>query len=250
MSEPLPFCKIKLQYLLEMVSDHQLNDNALRVALYLSLAHADHKTGESHPSFETIGAAIGKHAKSVKRAVNGLEEAGYMTVVRGTNKGNSSRYRPTEAAIMRATSRRKEGDKIVLLNRTKGGQNRLRSRTVSSSEGGQDRPPNREQELKRELGSTCAQDLPKARQNGPYLVFVPGGGGRLERDWDDCLRRHGIRALSRCLPEVRCEEGRRGYMLPALGPAPKDSELLREQIEIVESLVDIHAAERRQSDVA
>lgn len=39
MSELLPFCKIKLQYLLEMVTDHELDDNALRVALYLALAH-------------------------------------------------------------------------------------------------------------------------------------------------------------------------------------------------------------------
>lgn len=33
MSEVLPFCKIKLQYLLEMVTDRDLDDNALRVAL-------------------------------------------------------------------------------------------------------------------------------------------------------------------------------------------------------------------------
>ncbi len=104
MSELLPFCKIKLQYLLEMVADDELDDNALRVvALYLALAHADHETGESRPSFETIGAAIGKHAKSVKWALNKAEAAGYMTVERGTNKGNSSRYRPTEAALTRAT---------------------------------------------------------------------------------------------------------------------------------------------------
>ena len=76
MSEALPFCKIKLQYLLEMVTDHDLDDNALRVALYLTLAHADHETGESHPSLETIGAAIGKHAKSIKRALNKVEAAG------------------------------------------------------------------------------------------------------------------------------------------------------------------------------
>ena len=84
MSELLPFCKIKLQYLLEMVTDHALYDNALRVGLCLTLAHADRETGERHPSFETIG----KPAKSVKRALNKVEAAGYMTVVRGTNKGN------------------------------------------------------------------------------------------------------------------------------------------------------------------
>ncbi|WP_299639652.1 helix-turn-helix domain-containing protein [uncultured Ruegeria sp.] len=122
MSELLPFCKIKLQYLLEMVTDHELDDNALRVALYLALAHADHETGESRPSFQTIGAAIGKHAKSVKRALNKVEAAGYMTVERGTNKGNSSRYRPTEAALKRATERRREGDKVVPLRRAKGEQ--------------------------------------------------------------------------------------------------------------------------------
>jgi DNA-binding MarR family transcriptional regulator len=148
MSEPLPFCKIKLQYLLEMVTDHELDDNALRVALYLALAHADHETGESRPSFETIGAAVGKHAKSVKRALNKVEAAGYMTVERGTNKGSSSRYRPTETALKRATERRREGDKVVPLSRAKGGQSCPRSGTDLSSKGGQDRPPNREQELR------------------------------------------------------------------------------------------------------
>ncbi|GGO61097.1 Helix-turn-helix domain-containing protein [Roseovarius pacificus] len=130
MSELLPFCKIKLQYLLEMVADHELDDNALRVALYLALAHADHETGESHPSFETIDAAIGKHAKSVKRALNKVEAAGYMTVERGTNKGKSSRYRPTEVAMQRTTDRRREGDKIVPRtenkNLEKNGWSRLR----------------------------------------------------------------------------------------------------------------------------
>ena len=73
MPEVLPFCKIKLQYILEMVTDHELGDNTLRVALYLALAHTDHETGESRPSFETIG----KHTKSVKRALNKVEAAGY-----------------------------------------------------------------------------------------------------------------------------------------------------------------------------
>lgn len=115
MSDTLPFCKIKLQYLLEMVTDHDLDDNALRVALYLALAYADHETGESHPSFETIGAAIGKHAKLIKRALNKVEAAGYMAIERGTNKGKSSRYRPTETALKRATIRRREGGQDCLV---------------------------------------------------------------------------------------------------------------------------------------
>ena len=110
MSDILPFCQVKLQYLLDLVLDQSLDDNAFRVAVYLALTHADHDTGECYPSFETIGAALGRHAKSVKRALNKPEMARHLTVVRGTNRGNASRYRPTEDALRRATQRRREGD--------------------------------------------------------------------------------------------------------------------------------------------
>lgn len=136
MSELLPFCRVKLQYLQEMVADPDLDDNALQVALYLALFHVDHETGESRPSFATIGAAIGKHAKSVKRALNKVEAAGYMTVERGTNKGNSSRYRPTGSALKRATERRREGDKVVPLRRLKGGRSCPQNGTELSGKGG------------------------------------------------------------------------------------------------------------------
>ncbi|OCX59866.1 hypothetical protein BFP70_18290 [Thioclava sp. SK-1] len=224
MSEVLPFCKIKLQYLLEMVTDHELDDNALRVALYLSLAHADHETGESRPSFETIGTAIGKHAKSVKRALNKVEAAGYMAVERGTNKGKSSRYRPTEAALKRATDRRREGDKVVPLGRAKGGHSCPQSRTDLSGKGGQDRPPNREQELRKEHGRASAPDLPDEGQSGGTrsdLVFVPRGICFV-RDWDDRLEREGMTSLERSLPIV--PHGRHsGFWLPAQIPAPAGS---------------------------
>ena len=122
MSDILPFCQVKLQYLLDLVLDHSLDDNAFRVAAYLALTHADHDTGECHPSFETIGTALGRHAKSVKRALNKPGMARHLTVVRGTIRGNASRYRPTEDALRRATQRRREGDKIVPLSRATGGQ--------------------------------------------------------------------------------------------------------------------------------
>ncbi|GHF08239.1 hypothetical protein GCM10016455_31600 [Aliiroseovarius zhejiangensis] len=224
MSELLPFCKIKLQYLLEMVTDHELDDNALRVALYLALAHADHETGESRPSFETIGAAIGKHAKSVKRALNKAEAAGYLTIERGTNKGKSSRYRPTEAALKRATERRREGDKVVPLNRDKGGQSCPQSGTNLSGKGGQDRPPNREQELRKEQGGASAPDLPDEGQSGgthPGLVFVPRGICFV-RDWDARLAREGMTTLERSLP-LSPHEHHLGFWLPARTPAPMGS---------------------------
>ncbi|MCE8515196.1 helix-turn-helix domain-containing protein [Ruegeria pomeroyi] len=182
MSELLPFCKIKLQYLLEMVTDHDLDDNALRVALYLALAHADHETGESRPSFETIGAAIGKHAKSVKRALNKVEAAGYMTVERGTNKGKSSRYRPTEAAMKRAAERRLEGDKVVPLSRGKGGQSCPQSGTDLSGKGGQDRPRTENKNLEKNTGARPRRICP-----------MKGNPAERARTW--CLSR-GVSASS------------------------------------------------------
>lgn len=234
MSELLPFCKIKLQYLLEMVTDHELDDNALRVALYLALAHADHETGESHPSFETIGAAIGKHAKSIKRALNKVEAAGYMTVERGTNKGKSSRYRPTKAAMQRALDRRREGDKVVRLSRSKGGQ---------------DRPPNREQELRKEHPATSPPDLPDERQSGetrpdgPRLVFVPRGICFV-RDWDKRLEESGIGPLECSLTPM--PHGQHvGFWLPARVPAPRESSEWRRQLAVIR---DMYAQARVPSE--
>ena len=241
MSELLPFCKIKLQYLLEMVTDHALDDNALRVALYLALAHADHETGESRPSFETIGAAIGKHAKSVKRALNKVEAAGYMTVERGTNKGKSSRYRPTEAALKRATERRREGDKVVPLSRAKGGQSCPQSGTDLSGKGGQDRPPNREQELRKERGRASAPDSPDkgqsggTRSEGPPLVFVPRGICFV-RDWDARLAREGMTTLERSLP-MSPHEHHLGFWLPARTPAPAGSAEWQAQLHLMRELI-------------
>ncbi|MFV0359174.1 helix-turn-helix domain-containing protein [Tropicimonas sp.] len=238
MSELLPFCKIKLQYLLEMVTDNELDDSALRVALYLALAHADHETGESRPSFETIGAAIGKHAKSVKRALNKVEAAGYMTVERGTNKGNSSRYRPTHTALKRASERRREGDKVVPLHRVNGGQSCPQSGTDLSGKGGQDRPPNREQELRKEQLRASAPDLPDERQSGgtrPELVFVPRGICFV-RDWDDRLAREGITTLERSLP-LSPHRHHLGFWLPARTPAPAGSAEWREQLRMLRELI-------------
>ncbi|MFN3208741.1 MAG: helix-turn-helix domain-containing protein [Roseovarius sp.] len=248
MSELLPFCKIKLQYLLEMVTDHDLDDNALRVALFLALKNAHHETGESYPSFKTIGSAIGKHEKSVKRALNKVEAAGYLTVDRGTNKGKSSRYRPTQAALKRATerrreeeSRRREEDKVVPFSRAKGGQSCPQSGTELSSKGGQDRPPNREQELRKEHAPAPAPDLPDEGQSGePHpdgqrLVFVPRSICFV-RDWDARLAREGMTTLERSLP-LSPHEHHLGFWLPARTPAPVGSSEWRDQLFVLRNLI-------------
>lgn len=252
MSDILPFCQVKLQYLLDLVLDQALDDNAFRVAAYLALTHADHDTGECHPSFETIGAALGRHAKSVKRALNKPEMTRHLTVVRGTNRGNASRYRPTEVALRRATHRRREGDKIVPLSRVKGGQSCPPKGTYLSAKGGQERPPNKEKELKPRTAA-AAPDLPEKGHSGPAtaqsappspLVFVPQDIC-FARDWNDRLAQEGLATLDRSLP-LAVNGNHRGFWVPARSPAPRGSPEWREQVRQLRCLAGKDAAQREQ----
>ena len=209
MPEPLPFCKIKLQYLSEMATDPQLGDQAFRIISYLALVHADHETGAARPTFKTIAKATGRDPKSVKRALRKAEAAGYLEIERGTNIGNSSRYRPTKAALKRAAERRKEQDKIVPLSRSRGGQNCPVRGTDMSSKGGQKRPPNLDQGLKE-----------KTREH--QLVFVPTSS-KAAQEWQDLCDRHIGTRLVHLVGEVG-PVGKRGFLLPSFWPPADRSE--------------------------
>jgi len=186
MPEPLPFCRIKLQYLSEMAADAELGDQAFRIISYLALIHADHETGEARPTFETIAKVTGRDPKSVKRALNRAEAAGYLEIERGTNVGNSSRYRPTKAALESATQRRKEQDKIVPLSRSRGGQN-------------------------------CP-----IRGTEPEFVFVPTSS-KAAQEWQDLCDRHIGTRLVRVVGEVGPID-KRGFLLPSFWPPADRSE--------------------------
>lgn len=220
MPELLPFCKIKLQYLSEMASDPELCDQAFRIISFLALHHADHETGEARPTFETIAKATGRNPKSVKRALQKAEASGYLEIERGTNIGNSSRYRPTKAAVARATERRKEQDKIVPLSRSRGGQNCPARGTDMSGKGGHKRPPNLDQGLKE-----------KTRE--PDFVFVPTGS-KAAQEWQDLCDRHIGTRLVHVVGEVG-PIGRRGFLLPSFWPPadraewPMEARYLQEQ---------------------
>ena len=82
MSESLPFRKVKLQLRLEMVTYHEMDDNALRVAISLAFAHADHETGEHRRELDNIVPLLARkrgladvrqasHAPSRSRGVGG-----------------------------------------------------------------------------------------------------------------------------------------------------------------------------------
>jgi len=209
MPDTLPFCKIKLQYLSEMAIDPELGDQAFRIISYLALHHADHETGEARPTFETIAKATGRDPKSVKRALNKAEAAGYLEIERGTNIGNSSRYRPTKPALESATERRKEQDKIVPLSRSRGGQNCPTRGTDMSGKGGHKRPPNLDQGLKE-----------KTRE--PEFVFVPTSS-KAAQEWQDLCDRHIGTRLVRLVGEVGPVE-KRGFLLPSFWPPADRSE--------------------------
>ena len=209
MPDSLPFCNIKLQYLSEIAMDPELGDQAFRIISYLALIHADHETGEARPTFETIAKATGRDSKSVKRALNKAEAAGYLEIERGTNIGNSSRYRPTQAALERATERRKEQDKIVPLSRSRGGQDCPVRGTDVSSKGGQKRPPNLDQELKE-----------KTRE--PEFVFVPTAS-KAAQEWQDLCDRYIGTRLVHLVGEVG-SIGKRGFLLPSFWPPADRSE--------------------------
>lgn len=203
MSEQLPFCQVKVQYLTEIAANPTLDDNAVRVILYLALHHADHVTGEARPTFKTIGLAVGKHEKSVKRAVNKAVAAGYLDIERGTNIGNASRYRPTKEAFNRARERRKETDKIVPLSSHKRGQKRPQRGALPSLKAGQVCPPNLDQELKKE--------------HGPHQWVVVLASSMAARTWEDLFDRHIGQRINELVHEVTSVSGR-GYLLPAAWP--------------------------------
>lgn len=251
MSELPPFCRIKLQYLQELVMDHGVSDNAVRVALYLAVVYADHETGECFPTFETIGTGVGKCAKTIKRAINALEDAGYLIVRRGTNKGASSRYRPTDAVLRRAADRRREGDKVVHLRHGKGGHSCPDKGSNLSAKEGQICPPNKEQELRKEPQAAATPDLPergqsgKARSTTGELTFVPCGIC-FARDWDDRLSREGMASLERCLP-ISVHGRHRGFWLPGRTPAPEGSARWREQLQCLRDLIRRESRSHRTS---
>lgn len=235
MSDRYAFRDLKLQYLLGLILDPEVKDSSVRVALYLALVHADNETGESYPSFETIAAALGRCSKSVKRALNNLEETNHMTIERGTNKGKSSRYRPTTSAMKAAQGRRRPTPNIVPFDRSKRGQKCPTDRTDLSSKAGQKCPPNLEQKL-----NGTADPKMRARidpRKNPAKVEFVSRSICFARDWDERLERLGMERLAQLLPEER-HGPHIGYWLPGLTPAPVGSDRWAEQLNLLNELIE------------
>jgi len=173
-----PFCKIKMQLMECMVLDHELNAQSRQIALYLFLVHSNHETGVSWPSQETIGRALSLSGSTVKRAIKHPSFAKYVECAPGKNKGNSSRYRPTEYALKVATSNNSKGVRYDPLKENKGGQVWPERGSDVHDKGGHKWPPNREQEHK--IKNRVFADANYTDEFSDFFDLYPRPGDKLE----------------------------------------------------------------------
>lgn len=78
MSSSPKWVKQKFEWLEAIAADPNLSDRAVRVAIAIS-KHLNSRSGDAHPSQQTLGAACGTSARRVRDALQALIEAGYLT---------------------------------------------------------------------------------------------------------------------------------------------------------------------------
>lgn len=253
MTKLRPFKDVQLQWLRLLLLDTEISPRAFQFATYLTVWRYNNAAEKAWPSHSRVCQDLGlKSEKTIQRLIKELEGK-WFDIKRGNGLKHSTEYVPTKATHLaaqdlRAKEEAGKTDNIVRLEAAKGRHFCPPTQSKMSRQPSQKCPPKKEQEKTKEKRARTP-DLPNEGQSGQRLVFVPGGGGRLERDWDDCLRTFGIASVSRSLTEVR-KEGRRGYMLPALGPAPQGSEQLQDQIRAIQGLIGSKVSAKRSSDAA
>ena len=174
---------------------------------------------------------LGVSLSTLKRGIKDLIDAGWLSVTEGRGAGNRTNYTflaPCKIVPLRAS---KKGSKASLSAQEKGSQVARKGFTRGLSF--------KEQSKEQKARPSPSPDLPDEGQPGEALRFVPGGGGYFEREWDDALRAYGLPSLHRALPQV-VHEGRKGYVLPDLCPARRESSLRDQQIKFVQQLMTAH----------
>lgn len=245
MSNPPRFCDVKIQFIHLMTLDDALSDAAFRVACYLLVSHADHVTGECHPSQKTIAEALSRSPKSIKRALKVIETSGYFNISPGKYIGHSSRYKPTNAMMKHAVRLRYPTDKSAPLSESSGGQIGPKRGKKLSRRGEQKRPPNRvyEPRTKKSRASEC--DLGRieqphsdhARDQG--LTFV-SGSSPFAREWDDWLEEHGYLPLRVQIDQQKVN-GMSGYWVPTRRPVQFGHPLWERQVKFFAGRAQVRA---------
>ena len=205
-----------------------LNSTAKLVASALSVQFANDETGQLSPGLATLMEFLGLPLSTLKRAIRQLIDAGWLSRSEGRGAGNYTYYKllaPCEIVPFRP---KKKGSKASLSAKRKG--------SLVAQKGFSHELSYKEQSKEQTAPPSPSPDLPHEGQPGEELRFVPGGGGYFEREWDDALRAHGLPSLHRSLPQV-VHEGRKGYALPDLCPARRESALRDQQIKLVQQLM-------------
>ena len=208
-----------------------LNATAKVVAGALAVQFANDETGQLNPGLTTLMEYLGLSLSTLKRAIKDLINAGWLSRTEGRGAGNCTNYTflaPCKIVPFRAS---KKGSKASLSAKKKGSQ--------VAQKGFTHEPSYKEQSKEQQARPSPSPDLPDEGQPGEALRFVPGGGGYFEREWDDALRASGLPSLHRALPQV-VHEGRKGYVLPDLCPARRESPLRDQQIKLIQQLMAAH----------
>ncbi|OAN82386.1 hypothetical protein A8B78_07985 [Jannaschia sp. EhC01] len=252
MAKLLPFKDVKFQWLNLISQDTTLSPRSIQIALYIVMVRFNGKRLRALTAHSVVAKDLNICTKTVQRSIRELR-AKWFLIETGKCSDAPTTYRINPigheaASNLREKNQGEKPDENVRSGGQMRGQKCPTSGTEVSVACGQKRPPNLES-LKHKKKKGVPPDLPKWRQSAESLVFVPGGGGRLERDWNEALHRHGIDELYRVLPKAM-NEGRAGYYLPALGPGPRGSELLREQISLIRRMVEQSSSVGALSDAA
>lgn len=222
----------RFEWLKAVLQVKELNSSAQVVAAALSVQFANDDTGQINPAMKTLADYLKMALSTVKRAIKELVASGWLSRTEGRGAGNRTHYTlrsPHSIVPFRPT---KKGAQAGLSDQKKGSSVPQKEVTHGLSY--------KEQSKEQKTRLAPSPDLPNSRQSGEALRFVPGSGGYFEREWDDALRAYGLPSLNRSLPQI-VHEGRKGYALPDLCPARRESSLRDQQIKVIQQLMEAYS---------
>ncbi|MBL4940027.1 MAG: helix-turn-helix domain-containing protein [Colwellia sp.] len=200
MTQPLPFNKVKLQWLALLSQDNALSSTAIVIALYIITVHFNQIKGKAWPSYATIAKATGKTVKTVQRAIHELDGR-WLNVKRGNGLGHSSEFSPNEISIQAATAMCKKRDNVVSLHPVEGGHKHPQRETFLSEKGGQKCPPNPETESRNEIRARLFVEFDSAQA----------------LSWNEWLSIYDMECLETLFPTV-IQYSRSGCYMPSRYP--------------------------------
>lgn len=231
------FKAVRIQWHRALFASHLLIPSEEVLGAYLINVRLNWKTGQLNPAIATMAQDLSVDPRTIQRGINRLEHLGWFWTDRGTGRSRSSNYSVTDESIEIAEQVRSEccdekDDSHVTLSIVKPWQERRERVTPLSHKRRQECHSNSKRKNHKNRGEFTKDRI----ATSALTIFVPGGGGVFEREWNSKLVSSGRAELDRYFREVR-HEGRSGYWLPALWPATSGSRLLEEQLQQIDQAI-------------